>query len=106
MENELKVYVIQWHNRKNFDDKFFGEDFEQAKREFDECNSKDSFDTIVLIEVTYIGKKPIFNKDYLIEHLKGYYHLRLKEVDLFKKSISNNGYSPKLDTIDLANAIF
>ena len=106
MENSLKVYVIQWHNKKNFDDKFFGENYEQAKKEFDECKSKDSFDVIVLIEVEYIGKKPIFNKEYLLEHLKGYYHLGLKETDLFSKNISNNGKPPMRDTTDLANAIF
>lgn len=105
MNNELKVYVIQWHNRKNFDDKFFGEDYNQAKKEFDECDLKNSFDDMLLIEIKYVGKKPIYNKEYLIQHLKGYYHLGLSETILFHKKISNNGHKPKFDTTDLANAI-
>jgi hypothetical protein len=105
MDNSLKVYVIQWHNRKNFDDKYFGENLELAKKEYDSCNSKKSFNKMALIEVQFIGKKPIFNKEYLIEYLKGYYHFGLNEKILFIKEIDDEGINPMFDTTDLANTI-
>lgn len=102
MKNSIKVYSIEWHNEECRSQKYFGEDYEKAKKEYDECSSKDRFNVIELIEIEYIGYKPIFNKEHLIEVLRGYYYdLRPTEI-LFQKQISNNGLKPTFTTADLA----
>lgn len=106
MENILKVYAIQWHNEKNFDDKYFGTDLDSALNEFDNCDSKESFSYMKLIEIEYIGEKPIYNKEYLVNYLRGYYHMPLLKDKIIKEKLINDlGCKPKLDTGDLANYI-
>lgn len=104
--NTIKVYALEWHNRKNYTNKFFGEDYENAKKKYDECYDKDSFTYLALLEITYIGKKAIFNKEKLIQVLSGYdVDYRYPHKILFEKEISNNNKHPQIDTTDLANLI-
>lgn len=106
MENEVTVYVIQWHNRRNFTDQFFGEDFALAKKVFDDCSSKKSFNCVILLSITYRSKNPIYNKDGLIDKLRGYNFMPgLIEKQLFYKEISNENSGPLPDTQGLCNGI-
>lgn len=107
MEKEVKVYVLQWHNYKNFTDEYFAEDFISAKQKFDSCNSKESFDTLLLIEATFKSNKEIYNKDYLVSSVLRGYNLmpQVQKNVLFAKEISNMGVAPLPDTGDLCDLI-